>query len=188
MDEHDKDYEVLVEKARNFHGDVCPGIVMGTRMTIAALKELGMNPHERNRDLIVYVEIDRCMTDAVQAIAGVSVGHRSLKLRDYGKFAATFVDTANNRAIRVSTIDKPNPQGEDMKGTVKRLSKVPAEDLFKIEEVKIEIPENDLPGFPRQRTVCSVCGEKIMDGREVISNGNILCKPCADGAYYSKMN
>jgi formylmethanofuran dehydrogenase subunit E len=33
-----------------------------------------------------------------------------------------------------------------------------------------------------------MCGEKIMDGREVISNGKILCKPCADGAYYSKMN
>lgn len=87
---------------------------MGTRMTIAALRELGMNPHERNRDLIVYVEIDRCMTDAVQAIAGVSVGHRSLKVRDYGKFAATFVDTANNRAIRVSAINKPNREGEEM--------------------------------------------------------------------------
>lgn len=180
------EYKTLLEKARDFHGDVCPGIVMGTRMTMAAMRELGMDPKERNRDLIVYVEIDRCMTDAVQAITGVSLGHRTLKYVDYGKFAATFVDIAKNKAIRVSTINKSNPKGEDMKDTVERLSKIPEDELIKIEEISMEIPENDIPGFPRQATECEICGEKIMDGREVILNNEILCNACANGAYYNK--
>lgn len=178
------EYEILLEKAREFHGDVCPGIVMGTRMTMAAMRELEMDPKERNRDLIVYVEIDRCMTDAVQAITGVSLGHRTLKYVDYGKFAATFVDMAKNKAIRVSTINRPNPEGEDMKATVQRLSKIPEKELLKIEEINMEVPENDIPGFPRHTTSCEICGEKIMDSREIILNGEILCRACADGAYY----
>ena len=182
MNEH----ETLLEKARNFHGDVCPGIVMGTRMTIAAMRKLGMDPKERNRDLIVYVEIDRCMTDAVQAITGVSLGHRTLKYIDYGKFAATFVDMTKNKAVRVSTINRPNPEGEDMKATVERLSNMPEEELIKMEEINIGVPENDVPGFPKQTTSCEICGEKIMDGREVILNDETLCRSCAEGAYYKK--
>ena len=61
-------------------------------MTLAAMKALGMDPAVKNKNLIVYAEIDRCMTDAVQVITGCSLGHRSLKYIDYGKFAATFVD------------------------------------------------------------------------------------------------
>ena len=49
--------------------------------------------------MIVYAEIDRCMTDAVQVITGCSLGHRSLKYIDYGKFAATFVNTDTGRAL-----------------------------------------------------------------------------------------
>lgn len=43
------DYEILVEKAKKFHGGLCPGIVMGTRMTIAAMKELGLDPKEKKQ-------------------------------------------------------------------------------------------------------------------------------------------
>ncbi len=62
------DFDILLEKGRNFHGEVCPGIVLGTRVAMAGMRELGMDPFVRNRDLMVYVEIDRCMADAVQAV------------------------------------------------------------------------------------------------------------------------
>ena len=52
--------------------------------------------------LVVLVEIDRCATDAIQALTGVSLGKRTLKHVDYGKMAATFVDTASGRAVRVA--------------------------------------------------------------------------------------
>ncbi|MFA5153561.1 MAG: formylmethanofuran dehydrogenase subunit E family protein, partial [Clostridia bacterium] len=72
------EFDDLFKKAKEFHGHVCPGIVLGTRLTIAGMRELGMDPKKRSKNLIVYIEIDRCGADAVQAITGCSLGHRSL--------------------------------------------------------------------------------------------------------------
>lgn len=183
------DYEILVEKAKKFHGGLCPGIVMGTRMTIAAMKELGLDPKEKSRDLIVYVEIDRCMTDAVQAITGCSLGHRSLKYVDYGKFAATFINMKTGKAVRVSSVEdrSKDPENQTMEEAIEKLSTMPEEELLKLEEVQMEVPENDIPGFPKQKAVCSKCGERIMDGRDITVDGEVLCKACANDAYYNSL-
>ena len=76
---------------------------MGTRLSLAGMRALGLDPEKRNRDLIVFVEVDRCMTDAVQAVTGRSMGHRNLKYVDYGKFAAVLdQQTSSKKAVRVS--------------------------------------------------------------------------------------
>jgi formylmethanofuran dehydrogenase subunit E len=180
------DYAIAFEKARKFHGHVCPGIVLGTRLTLAGLRELGMNPHEHNRDLIVFMEIDRCGTDAVQAITGCTLGHRTLKFRDYGKFAATFVDLATMRAVRVAVSEKNRAEHDllDPKDVPAVLASAPEEEILKIEKVRVDLSDNDIPGRPRQKSVCSACGEYIMDGREDSTEGKILCKNCAGQSYY----
>lgn len=183
------DFEVLIEKAKQFHGGVCPGIVMGTRMTIAGLRELGMDPYQKNRSLLVYVEIDRCMSDAVQAITGCSLGHRNMKYYNYGKFAATFVDLVSKKAVRITikeTAGGRNNEG-DLKEVAKSMSCMPESELLCIEEVRVDVPENDLPGRPRHKEICSVCGERIMDQREVIRGDKAVCKACAYGPYYTRM-
>jgi len=184
------DYDILFAKARAFHGHVCPGIVLGTRLTIAGLRELGMNPHEPQKDLIVFMEIDRCGTDAVQAITGCSLGHRSLKFRDYGKFAATFVDLRTRKAIRVAVYEKNRAEHDrmDPKEVLKILAAAPEDEILKIERVTVDIPYDDIPGFPRQKTICSKCGEKIMDGRQVVTAGRDVCRSCAQGAYYTRLD
>ena len=96
------DFEVYLKKAGDYHGHICAGIALGTKMTLAAMKDLGLNPAVKNKNLIVYAEIDRCMTDAVQVITGCSLGHRSLKYVDYGKFAATFVNLDTGKAVRAT--------------------------------------------------------------------------------------
>ena len=181
------DYDILFNKAKEFHGHVCPGIVLGTRLTIAGLRELGINPHEPIRNLIVYMEIDRCGTDAVQAITGCSLGHRSLKHKDFGKFAATFVDTKTDKAIRVSVHEKNRAAHDklDPKEVINVLSKVPEEEILKIEHVRVTIPREDLPGFPVGKSVCSRCGEQISDNRYTVVNGNMLCRNCAGEWYYT---
>jgi formylmethanofuran dehydrogenase subunit E len=178
--------ETLLNKAKEFHGDACPGIAMGTRMSIAGIEELGMNPLERNRDLVVIVEIDRCATDAVQAISGCSFGKRTLKFRDYGKFGITFMDLSSGEAVRVSALEKPrkNMNEEEMASIVDEIIKTPDEELFKIQKVQVDLPEEDVPGPPVSRTACERCGESIMDHREVIINNETVCRACADGTYY----
>jgi formylmethanofuran dehydrogenase subunit E len=184
------DYEILFAKAKEFHGHVCAGIVLGTRLTIAGLRELGMNPHEHNKNLIVFMEIDRCGTDAVQAITGCSLGHRSLKFRDYGKFAATFLDLETRKAVRVAVNEKNRAKHDNLepKEVLRVLAEIPEDEILKIEQVTVEISDNDIPGFPRHKTVCSSCGEQIMDSREVIHKGNVMCKNCANGSYYRVVN
>ena len=191
------DFDILLEKGRNFHGEICPGIVIGTRIAMAGMRELGMDPMEKNRDLMVYVEIDRCMADAVQAVTGISMGHRTLKYKDYGKFAATFLDLSTGKAVRVSTVEGPREPSQsddktknakpDMKGMVEKLSKVKEEELLVIEEVKVDICEHDVPGFPKYRAYCEECGDRVLDKREVIIDGKTLCKACAEIPYYQKI-
>lgn len=191
------DINPYLNKGREFHGDVCAGIVMGTRIALAGLRELGMNPDERNRDLVVYVEIDRCMADAVQAVTGITMGHRTLKFKDYGKFAATFMDLSNGKAVRVSAVENPQPPQSDQKSDVERpdmnqmvekLINVPEEELILIEEVEVDIGEHDIPGFPKFRAYCEECGDRVLDRREVIIDGRTLCKACAEGSYYQKIS
>lgn len=180
------DYEVLLKKAEEFHGHICGGIVLGTRLTIAGMRELGMTPGEHNHNLIVYTEIDRCGADAVQALTGCSLGHRNLKHKDFGKFAALFVDISTGKAVRVSVHEKNRAKNEQMdpKDMLKILGELPESDILKIEIVEIKVPEDDIPGFPHNKAICSMCGEHIMDNRHVCIEGKVLCKNCANGSYY----
>lgn len=177
--------DILLQKAKEFHGEICPGIVMGTRMTMAGMRELGMDPLQKNHNLIVYVEIDRCATDAIQAITGVSLGHRSLKHMNYGKFAATFIDTGSGRAVRIAALPKKPDQSRDMKEVAKMICTAPEEEIFRVQKVSITVPPEDLPGFPTHKDVCSRCGEEIMDRKEIVIDGKAVCKNCAHGSYYT---
>jgi len=181
------DLDILLAKAKDFHGDLCAGIVLGTRMTMIGMGELGMNPMERNRNLIVYVEIDRCIADAIQAITGCSLGHRSLKYRPYGKFAATYINIKTGDAVRVSVVEKKRTDktgSEAMKEAVKILLEAPEADLFRIKKVQVAIPDGDMPGMPKRRARCSRCNEMIVDDKEVTVDGIVLCGNCAHGSYY----
>jgi formylmethanofuran dehydrogenase subunit E len=181
------DYDILFKKAKEFHGHVCPGIVLGTRLTIAGLRELGMNPHEPQKNLIVFMEIDRCGTDAVQAITGCSLGHRSLKHKDFGKFAGTFVDLVTKKAVRVAVFEKNRAEHDklDPKEVIKVLAECPEDEILKIERVSIDIPEDDMPGFPKGKAICSVCGERIMDNRHIVVAGKVMCRNCSTTSYYT---
>lgn len=183
-----KDFKILLEQARLYHGELCAGIVLGTRMTIIGLKSLGFSPMKRNRDLIVFAEIDRCMTDAIQAITGCSLGRRTLKFADYGKFGATFCDLATGRAMRISTIINPRDIVEEkgMEGAVELLSNNPELELLKLQKVKVDLPAQNKPGRAKLggQPGCMDCGEYIFDNHEIISNGRLLCKSCAYNSYY----
>jgi formylmethanofuran dehydrogenase subunit E len=180
--------DILLKKAKEFHGEVCAGIILGTRMTVAGMKVLEMNPLEKNRYLIVYVENDRCVADAIQAITGCSLGHRTLKYLPYGKFAATFVDLKTGAAVRVSIADKTI---NDRLGTVAvkdisptALLETQESDLFHIRRVHCTVPDEDMPGLPKHKAYCSRCNEVILDNKVVVRDGAVLCNNCAGMTYY----
>ncbi len=176
-------FEFFLKKASDYHGHICAGIALGTKMSLAAMKALGLDPATKNKNLIVYTEIDRCMTDAVQVITGCSLGHRSLKYIDYGKFAATYVNLDTGRALRASIKESFNSKGP-IEEVVRTIAQTPDCEMVILQEVEIKIPETDLPGSPREKAYCSVCGERVVDGREIKSGEKTLCRACAGTKYY----
>jgi formylmethanofuran dehydrogenase subunit E len=181
------DFDKLLQIAAEFHGETCPGIIFGTRMAIAGLSALGMSPFEKNAQLMVYDEIDRCATDAIQAICNVSLGRRTLKHRQLGKFAATFVDTHTQKAFRISFKPRWPDKPLDLLEFGKFVRNASDDELFTIEEVIVEIKPEERPGFPSRKVTCSQCGEEVMDGEELVIDGTPTCKNCASDSYYEPL-
>jgi len=188
------DFKHLLTESIKVHGHLCPGQVLGVRMSMLGLRELGIdNPKGREgKNIIVYVEMDRCATDAVQSVTGCSLGHRTLKFMDYGKMAATFVNVATNKAVRIfakdesrTTVKNYFPEIENKYIAQLEAYKIMSdEDLFVVEEVRVTIRPEDMPGRPSRRVMCESCREQVQDGREQYRDGRILCRPCADKGYY----
>jgi formylmethanofuran dehydrogenase subunit E len=192
-----KSLEEYLALAEQSHGHMCPGQVLGVRMAMLGLTELGIDDPIRHRKrLLTYVEIDRCATDAVSLVTGCRLGKRSLKFVDYGKVAATFVDLETQRAVRVVARDDSRARAKQMFPELANESKQQLEaykvmtdgDLFAVEAVQVKLKPEDLPGRPRSRVVCGACGEGINDGRERVVDGRVLCRSCAGESYYERVN
>ena len=184
------DYLVLAAQS---HGHMCPGQVLGVRMAMLGLKELGIDdPVKHRKRLVTFVEIDRCATDAVGLVTGCRLGKRSLKFLDYGKVAATLVDLEKNRAVRVVARDDSRARAKEMFPELGDASKQQLEaykvmgdaELFFLQRVKVKLQPEDLPGRPRSRVTCEQCGEGINDGRERRVASRVLCRSCAGESYY----
>jgi formylmethanofuran dehydrogenase subunit E len=185
----------LLGECEILHGHICPGQVLGARMAVVGCELIGIgDPRGADRKkLIVWVEVDRCMTDAVSAVTGVRLGRRSLKFLDYGKVAATFLNTDTGRAVRLAALDTSRALADARYASVdskkerqmRAYREASVAELFKIEAVSVDFRETDAPGRPRTRVTCEKCLEGINDGREIEGRGGeVLCRPCADGAYY----
>lgn len=196
MEESRLDLRTCLDEAKAFHGDVCAGIVLGTRLALLGLNAIGIyDPKGKDRkDLIVYVETDRCATDAILSVTGCHPGKRSMKILDYGKMAATFINLKTGKAVRVVVRSKGRPGDTKTREVMDQEPPIdleqyvvtPAENLFILQDVTVQLRPEDMPGKPLQISVCSVCGEQIMDKREVMRDGQILCRPCSEGTTYYK--
>ena len=109
---NEKDYEEQLKMAGEFHGEICGGIAIGTKLAMYGMELMGMELNQRHKNLIVFLEIDRCMADAVQSVTKCSMGKRSLKQMYYGKFAVTFYNMDTGEAIRVSDADANKKEKE----------------------------------------------------------------------------
>jgi formylmethanofuran dehydrogenase subunit E len=192
-----KSLEEYLQEAEVAHGHLCAGQVLGVRMAMLGLEKLGIeDPKGKDRKrLITYVEIDRCATDAISVVTGCRVGKRALKVLDWGKMAATFVDLQTGTAMRISAKDSskerakqlhpelPNKNAQQMAG----YKTMPDEELFDVEPVKVDVKPEDLPGFKGERIVCAECGESIAFHREVRRNDQVLCRACSGERYYERI-
>jgi formylmethanofuran dehydrogenase subunit E len=186
-----------LKEAEVAHGHLCAGQILGVRMAMLGLRHLGIDdPRGADRKrLVTFVEIDRCATDAVAVVTGCRLGKRALKFRDWGKVAATFVDLANERAVRISARESSKQLARslhpeiDNKNQQQMLAyrEMSDDDLFDATWVRVEIAPEEMPGYKGERVVCEKCGEGINFRREVHVNGRALCRACAGESYYQAL-
>ena len=188
-------FEELLASSAKAHGHLCPGQAVGVRMAMLGCRLIGLdNPteHCQIKKLLVYVEMDRCSADAIAYVTGVKLGRRSLKFTDYGIMAATFVNLETGAAFRVLSTEEARElvplyapgTGEKAGQQLQAYQRMPDSVLFRVQRVRVPVHECDLPGPTRYKSICSRCGQIVRDRREVVVNGEVLCKPCAHGTYF----
>jgi formylmethanofuran dehydrogenase subunit E len=190
-----KTLDEYLDDAAQAHGHICAGQVLGVRLAMMGLRELGIEDPVRDRKrLVTYVEIDRCMTDAVALVAGCRLGKRALKFLDWGKVAATFLDLSTGRAVRIVVREDSKKRANEMfpalekeQGQRKAYRVLRDDELFEKQWVSVEIRPEDLPGFKGPRVVCEKCGEGINFKREIVTDGRTLCRACAGASYYTPL-
>ena len=188
-------FEKLLKSSAAAHGHLCPGQAVGVRMAMLGCKLIGLDePTSRDqiKKILVYVEMDRCTADAVAHVTGVKLGRRSLKFMDYGIMAATFVNLETKKAFRIVSTEESRdlaaayaPEIADTHARqLEAYKRMPDSVLFLVQQVKVNVPEEDLPGPTRFKATCSQCGQVVRDRREISEDGCLLCKPCTEKVYF----
>jgi len=192
-----KSFDEYLALAEQAHGHICAGQVLGVRMAMLGLQLLGLSePASKDRRrLVTFVEIDRCATDAITVVTGCRLGRRALKFRDFGKVAATFCDLQENRAVRIVARESSRDRARQLYPAIcdkkaqqiRAYREMPVEELFASQWVRVSLAPEDLPGYKGPRVVCSACGEGINFKREILRDGETLCRACAGERYYQPL-
>lgn len=182
----------LLEKSSREHSHLCPRQILGVRMGLCGLNTLQLEPNRGGKRLLIISETDGCFVDGLSAATDCTVGHRTLRVEDYGKIAATFVDVKTGRAVRVAPMLDIRERaytyafGESRHyfAQMQAYQIMPNDEMFTATAVILAASIEDIISRPGVRINCDVCGEEIMNEREVHQNGLALCYSCAHGGYY----
>ena len=195
-----KTYEDVIR----FHGHSCPGLALGYRAGLRALKELGLEEGSSDEEIVAIVENDSCAVDAIQVLTGCTFGKGNLLFRDYGKQVYTFVRRPSGEGVRIS-IDFVSPEESEeekeawrryMEGDrseevlkvvhsrkAKRLKAIldaSDDELMKVKRVRVELPP-EAEIYPSVR--CELCGEKVAEPKARLKDGKVVCIPCAGSKF-----
>lgn len=182
----------LLQDCAAHHARLCPRQVLGVRMGMLAASLLGLDLPQSDKRLLTIAETDGCLLDGISAATGCYAGRRTLRVEDFGKVAATFVDTRTERAVHIA----PRSDVRDLawqyapearnrwEAQLLGYQCMPDEDLLSFKWVTLRMPIAALVGKAGARINCDSCGEEIINQREVIWETRILCRACAGQAYY----
>lgn len=190
MRTHDLSAILAASSARHSH--LCPRQVLGARIGLAGGLALGLDLPRADKRMLVFVESDGCFADGVEVATGCTMGHRTLRLEDYGKIAAVFVDVTSERAVRVAPqLDVRERAYAYAPGErrhyfaqLQGYQVMPDDELLTIQPVALATPVVQIVSKPILRTNCDRCGEEIINEREVVTGGQTLCRSCTGPGYY----
>lgn len=183
----------LLEQSAGFHRHLCPRQVLGVRMGMLAGKLLGLELPQPKKQLLSIVETDGCFADGVSVATNCWVGRRTLRVVDFGKTAVTFVDTQTETAVRLFPLPTIRELAPDFapearnrwEGYLLGYQRMPDDLLFGIQSVVLTQSIQEIVSRAGVRVNCDVCGEEIINEREVERDAITLCQTCAGAGYYA---
>lgn len=182
----------LLQAAAARHRHLCPRQVLGVRMGMWAGDLLQLDLPQSDKRLLTIVETDGCFCDGVAVATNCWVGRRTMRIEDYGKVAATFVDTQRGEAVRVwphpearqrAAVYAPNAANR-WQAMLIGYQNMPMSELLLMRPVALVQPLAAIISRAGRRVVCASCGEEILNEREVNHAGRPLCRSCAGDSYY----
>lgn len=186
--------ELYREQLLQLHDHICPRQILGLRMGELAGRLLGLSLPRRDKRLFVFVETDGCFADGVMVATGCSLGHRTLRLMDQGKVAATFVDVLGDSRVGLRVWPCPTIRQQarmwcpDLSSRwhaqLEAYQRMPDDALLAWAWVRLRISVKALISRPGARVTCDRCGEEIINERERWVNGARLCAHCAGDSYF----
>ena len=188
-----KSLDELLQACAALHHHLCPRQVLGVRMGMLAGEILALDLPQNDKRLLTIVETDGCGADGIAVATGCWVGHRTLRIEDYGKVAATFVDTLVQQAVRIAPRTQSRQRAYDYaseahgkwEAQLLGYQRMPAQELLAAQAVQLKLPIEHIISRAGVRATCASCGEEIMNEREVVRGGRVLCKSCSGSSYYS---
>ncbi|HHO49028.1 MAG TPA: formylmethanofuran dehydrogenase [Desulfobacteraceae bacterium] len=189
----------LLAESVQRHGHLCAGQIIGVRMATLGCRLVGItdpkDPAFRKK-LMVFVEIDRCATDAIESVTGCRLGRRTLKFKDFGINGATFLNLETGTAYRIVSTESSRdlaagfaPDAPDARARqIEGYRRMPDELLFDVHRVRVRPDPCQMPGPPRRRVVCGKCGQMVRDGRELRVGEALLCRHCAGESYFDPVD
>jgi formylmethanofuran dehydrogenase subunit E len=185
----------LIAQCATRHSHLCPRQILGLRMALAGGSALGLDLPRQDKEMLVIAETDGCFVSGLEVAAGVAVGHRTLRIVDYGKIAATFANTSTGQAVRIAPRPDVRLHAQEYAPGEKRhyfaqlygYQRMPDDVLFSITPVVLAPPVESLVSRAGVRVNCCVCGEEIINEREVVREGKVYCRACLGQKYYQSV-
>jgi formylmethanofuran dehydrogenase subunit E len=188
-------------EAARFHGHICPGLALGYRAAGIALERLRSGRAE-DEELVTIAETDACGVDAIQVLTGCTAGKGNLLFKDHGKHAFTFINRVTGDAVRVvgnpsfdtdsldpglaslrTRVMQGQASGEELAEYRRRINRIvekilalPAETLFTIRKVDVDMPER---ARIFKSVPCAKCGELTAESRVRVEDGKFVCRSCS---------
>jgi formylmethanofuran dehydrogenase subunit E len=186
------DITTYLAQSSSRHSHLCPRQVLGVRMGLLALRWLGFDGPPAKKRFLVIAETDGCLVDGIEAVTGVSAGHRTLRIEDVGKVAAVFTDVVANRSLRLAPRLDVRERAlryapEEPRHYFAQLCAypiMPDDQLFSIQEVILTPSASVLVSRPGVRVDCARCGEEIINEREIYQDRQPFCRVCAGQSVY----
>ena len=182
----------ILASSSSRHTHLCPRQVLGARIGLAGAAALGLGLPRNDKRLLIISETDGCFADGLEAATGCSVGHRTLRVEDYGKVAATFIDVKTEQTLRITPkldvrqralIYTPN-EPRHYFAQLQAYQTMPDNELMDIQSVRLRTSVSQTISHAGVRVNCANCGEEIINEREIMVSGQSLCRTCALGGYY----